>query len=174
MVGLPLSQSSTGWASTPYHPQTCSKVERFHQTLKLFLAKQAPAQSLAHLQLQLDSFRTIYNQQRPHRALDGRTPLQAFHSRLKASPSRSQPQLDYRIRRDRLYGGGKVTVRYPSRLRHLYVSYKHRRQDVLLLVAGDHVRVIADDGSLLRELTLDPAHNFQPYTGPVSGETAVR
>ena len=58
--------------STPYHPQTCGKVERFHQTLKLFLARQALAESTAHLQLQLDVFRTIYNQQRPHRALDGR------------------------------------------------------------------------------------------------------
>src|SRR5256885_958161 len=58
--------------STPYRPQTCGKVERFHQPLKLFLANQAPAESIAHLQLQLDTFRTIYNQQRPHRALDGR------------------------------------------------------------------------------------------------------
>jgi transposase InsO family protein len=160
--------------STPYHPQTCGKVERFHQTLKLFLAKQAPALSIAHLQSQLDAFRTIYNQQRPHRALDGRTPFQAFHARLKASPSPAQPPLDYRFRRDRLDAGGKVTLRYLSRLRHIYVSYKHRRQQVLLMVAGDHVRVIAEDGSLLRQLILDPARDSQPYTGPVSGETAVR
>src|SRR5437867_912881 len=150
--------------STPYHPQTCGKVERFHQTLKLFLAKQAPPESLAHLQLQLDAFRTIYNQQRPHRALDGRTPLQAFHARLKASPSLAQPPLDYRIRRDRLDAGGRVTLRYLSRLRHFHVSYKHRGQPVMLLVAGAHVRVIAEDGQLLRELTLDPSRDYQPST----------
>ena len=93
-------------------PQTCGKVERFHQTLKRFLTKQAPAESIAHLQLQLDAFRTIYNQHRPHRALDGRTPLQAFNARLKASPSPTQPRLDYRIRRDRLDSEGRVTLRY--------------------------------------------------------------
>ena len=152
--------------STPYHPQTCGKVERFHQTLKLFLARQAPAESIAHLQLQLDAFRTIYNQQRPHRALDGRTPLQAFNARLKASPSLAQPQVDYRIRRDRLDAGGRVTLRYLSRLRHFHVSYKHRGQAVLLLVAGDHVRVIAEDGALLRELTLDPSRDYQRSTAP--------
>jgi transposase InsO family protein len=152
--------------STPYHPQTCGKVERFHQTLKLFLAKQAPAQSIPHLQLQLDAFRSIYNQQRPHRALDGRTPLQAFHARLKASPSAAPAQLDYRIRRDRLDDYGRVTLRYLSRLRHFHVSYKQRGQAVMLLVAGDHVRVIAEDGQLLRELTLDPSRNYQRSTAP--------
>jgi transposase InsO family protein len=60
--------------STPYHPQTCDKVERFHQTQKRYLARQAPAASLAHLQLQLDTFAAYYNQHRPHRALDGRSP----------------------------------------------------------------------------------------------------
>jgi len=152
--------------STPYHPQTCGKVERFHQTLKLFLAKQAPAESIAHLQLQLDAFRSIYNQQRPHRALDGRTPLQAFNTRLKASPSAAQPQVDYRIRRDRLDDYGRVTLRYLSRLRHFHVSYKQRGQAVILLVAGDYVRVIAEDGQLLRELTLDPSRNYQRSAAP--------
>jgi transposase InsO family protein len=160
--------------STPYHPQTCGKVERFHQTLKLFLARQAPAESIAHLQLQLDTFRTIYNQQRPHRALDGRTPLQAFNARLKASPSLAQPQVDYRIRRDRLDAGGRVTLRYLSRLRHFHVSYKHRGQAVLLLVAGDHVRVIAEDGALLRELILDPSRDYQRSAAPTLVRHQVR
>jgi len=152
--------------STPYHPQTCGKVERFHQTLKLFLARQAPAESIAHLQLQLDAFGSIYNQLRPHRALDGRTPLQAFHARLKASPSTARPQVDYRIRRDRLDAEGRVTLRYLSRLRHLHVSYKRRGQPVMLLVAGDQVRVIAEDGALLRELTLDPSRDYQRSSAP--------
>jgi transposase InsO family protein len=160
--------------STPYHPQTCGKVERFHQTLKRFLAQHAPAESTAHLQLQLDAFRTIYNQHRPHRALDGRTPLQAFNARLKASPSLAQSQVDCRIRRDRLDAGGRVTLRYLSRLRHFHVSYKHRGQAVLLLVAGDHVRVVAEDGALLRELTLDPSRDYQRSSPPTLVRHQVR
>ena len=75
-----------GTHSRPYHPQTCGKVERFHQTLKRYLAKQAPARSVAVLQAQLDTFRAYYNQHRPHRALQGRTPLMAFAGGIKARP----------------------------------------------------------------------------------------
>jgi transposase InsO family protein len=147
--------------STPYHPQTCGKVERFHQTLKRYLQRQAPAENLAHLQLQLDTFRLYYNQQRPHRSVDGRTPFQAFQARLKAGPSLLTPPVQYRVRRDKLDSSGRVTVRYLGRLRHVYVSYRLRGHPVTLLVAGAHLRAVAEDGSILREITLDPTRNYQ-------------
>ena len=47
--------------SRPYHPQTCGKVERFHQTLKRYLAKQDPPDTKKQLQAQLDAFVAYYN-----------------------------------------------------------------------------------------------------------------
>jgi len=151
--------------STPYHPQTCGKVERFHQTLKLFLGKQVPAQSLAHLQLQIDTFREYYNHHRPHRALARRTPLVAFNARLKARPAEPHVPVHYRVRHDQIDAGGKVTLRYLSKLRHISVGVVHRNRKVLLLVAGADVRIVTTDGTLLRQLTLDPNRIYQPSGG---------
>ena len=55
--------------SRPYHPQTCGKVERFHQTQKKWLRAQPRAATLVGLQHQLNRFQTYYNTVRPHRAL---------------------------------------------------------------------------------------------------------
>ena len=108
--------------STPYYPQTCGNVERFHQSLKRVLTRQAVPQSLAHLQLQLDAFRGYDNQQRPHRALGGRSPLVAFTARLKARPAASPAAGHFRVRQDRVDTNGTVTLRYQSRLRHIPVG----------------------------------------------------
>ncbi|HVT63530.1 MAG TPA: IS481 family transposase, partial [Mycobacteriales bacterium] len=54
----------------PGHPQTQGKIERFHQTLKRWLAQQPPARTIPELQRQLDAFRDLYNTRRPHRELD--------------------------------------------------------------------------------------------------------
>lgn len=152
--------------STPYHPQTCGKVERFHQTLKHFLAKQAPSQSLAHLQLQLDAFRAYYNQQRPHRALSGQTPLTAFNARLKAKPS--EPTVThFRVRKDKVDRFGRVTLRYLNRLRHIGVGCPYKHWPVRIFVAGAFVRVVTEDGQLLRELTIDPTRDYQAI-GPTT------
>lgn len=147
--------------ATPYHPQTCGKVERLHQSLKRYLSRQAPARSLGHLQAQLDTFRAYYNQQRPHRALDGRTPLAAWSARSKARPQGAMGAVHYRVRQDRIGTNGTVTLRYESRLRHIPVGAAHRHEPVRLLIAGANVRIVREDGLLLRELTIDPRVDYQ-------------
>jgi transposase InsO family protein len=151
--------------STPYHPQTCGKVERFHQTLKRFLRKQPPAGSLAELQFQLDAFRDYYNNRRPHRALNRETPTAIFNSLIKAKPTQPPALTDHRVRRDKIDSFGKVTLRYLGRLRHIPVGTAHKNRKVQLLVAGPDVRIITEDGELIRALTLDPARNYQPLGG---------
>jgi transposase InsO family protein len=150
--------------SSPYHPQTCGKVERFHQTLKRWLGKQHRARSLQELQAQLDWFRRYYNFERPHRAVGRRTPATAYTARPKAGPSRPGfvAPAHYRVRTDRVDSCGKITLRYKSRLHHIGLGRRYARTRVLILVRDLHVRVLTEDGELVRELMLDPERGYQP------------
>jgi transposase InsO family protein len=67
--------------SRPYHPQTCGKIERFHQTLKHWIADlPAPPATPEALATALDGdFRDYYNTTRPHQALGGDTPASRYH-----------------------------------------------------------------------------------------------
>ena len=156
--------------STPNHPQTCGKVERFHQTLKRYLACQPPADNLAILQVQLDAYRAYYNAERPHRALGGATPAMVFATRIKARPVLDRGPTWFRVRQDRVSKAGNVTVRYLSRLRHIGIGKAHAGQEIRLLIADDRVRVIGADGTLLRELVLDADRDSQPrlHSSPMS------
>ena len=149
--------------SRPYHPETCGKVERFHQTLKKWLTHQPRAQTLRQLQAQLDAFRAYYNTVRPHRALGRRTPQQAYDARPKAIPT-TTPLDDshYRIRHDKIDPSGVFTLRHNSRLHHIGIGRRHAGTDILVLVHDLHIRVLTTDGELLRELQLDPNKDYQP------------
>jgi hypothetical protein len=57
-------------------------------------------------------------------------------------------------RQDRVNKAGNVTVRYLSRLRHIGLGKAHAGEPVNLLIANNHVRVVGQDGSLIRELVL--------------------
>lgn len=153
--------------SSPYHPQTCGKVERFHQTLKRFLAKQPMADTVAELQAQLGRFGAYYNTERPHRALHRCTPTEAFTARPKATPSGPRVAIapHYRVRKDKVDTTGVITLRHNSRLHHIGLGRRLTGTRVLVLVADLHVRVLTEEGELLRELTLDPSRDYQPMNG---------
>ncbi len=150
--------------SRPYHPQTCGKVERLHQTLKRYLAKQPPANSLPQLQAQLDTFIHYYNDIRPHRALDGRTPLQAYSTRIKPKPTGQDTKAHFRARQDKVDETGKISLRYHSKLYKIGLDRAHKGRPVKLLIADQQIHVIDLQGQLIRELTLDPTRNYQPHT----------
>ena len=149
--------------SRPYHPQTCGKVERFHQSLKRFLAKQSPAANKKQLQRQLDRFAAYYNHVRPHRSVGRRTPAEAFAARERAYPR--GPRIDttgYRVRHDKVSRSGNVTLRYRSRLHHIGIGHPYEGWRVILLVAGREVRILTLEGDQLRRLILDPTIDYQP------------
>ena len=66
----------------PYHPQTQGKEERFHRTLKAEVLSRNTFRDLTHCQEHFDAWREIYNEHRPHDALDLAVPA----SRYRISP----------------------------------------------------------------------------------------
>ena len=126
----------------PGHPQTQGKIERFHQTQKRWLAARPAARTLPELQDQLDAFRAHYNEHRPHRALQRRTPGDAYRATPKTAPATNgHAQGHYRLRYDRLDTTGKMTLRRAGRMHHLGIGAAHARKHVLALADDHHVTV---------------------------------
>jgi transposase InsO family protein len=151
--------------SRPYHPQTCGKVERFHQTQKNWLARQDPPATVTDLQALLDTFRGYFNTVRPHRGIARQTPQAAWDARPKATPNRQGIRVSehFRVRRDRVDRTGKLTIRHASRLHHIGIGRRWAGTKVLILARDLNLRIITEDtGQLIRELELDPTRNYQP------------
>ena len=148
--------------SRPYHPQTCGKVERFHQTMKRFLAAQEGVCTKKQLQRELDRFVTYYNEVRPHRGIGRRTPAGLYGAREKAGPSPSFVQVGQRrLRLDRVDRSGRVTLRHRGRLHHLGIGNAYAGWRIAMLVDGLDIEIVGLDGSPLRRLVLDPTTDYQ-------------
>ena len=89
--------------SRPACPQDNGRHERMHRTLKQATAQ--PPQATARLQQKaFHEFQLQYNQQRPHEALDNRTPQDCYQASPRCYP-RHVPQLQY---------GDEMETRYIS------------------------------------------------------------
>jgi len=153
----------------PDHPQTQGKAERFQQTLKNWLAAQAPQPAtLPALQDLLGAFADICNHQRPHRSLPGRiTPAAAYAARPKATPAPPAAATREHIRTAPVGTNGTITTRAGGRLHHIGIGRPHAGTRVLVWTRGLDIRIINPaTGELLRDLTLDPTRDYQPTGAP--------
>ena len=148
--------------SRPYHPQTCGKVERFHQTLKKFLAAQKDVETKKQLQRAIDRFVAYYNDVRPHRGVNRRTPRSVYDAREKATPTAPLIKInDRRLRLDKVDTAGSVTLRHKGRLHHIGIGRAYAGWRVAMLIDGLDIEVVGLDGSPLRRLVLDPSKDYQ-------------
>lgn len=77
----------------PGHPEQNGRHERMHRTLKAETAC-PPAANLAAQQRRLERFRRCYNEERPHRGLEGDVPAARYRASPRAYPERL-PELLY-------------------------------------------------------------------------------
>jgi transposase InsO family protein len=154
-------------ASTPYHPQTCGKIERFWQTLKKWLRarerEHGPHRTLSALNRELAAFAEHYYTRRPHRALGGRTPQTAFAATDKARPVARPLPVASQIYRTHVSTGGAVTVSRPGATGQLQVYVGGRYKQLPVTVLQDGIRVAIFTGNtIIRALDVDPTKTYQP------------
>jgi hypothetical protein len=77
----------------PAHPEQNGAHERMHKTLKRG-AIRPPRGSLSAQQRAFTTYRTLYNEERPHDALNGATPSAHYRASVRAYPAQL-PAIDY-------------------------------------------------------------------------------
>jgi transposase InsO family protein len=144
--------------SSPYHPQTCGKIERFWQTLKKWLrARPAPA-TIEALNELLEEFRSFYNHRRPHRALRGATPAEAFTATEAARPAvRPLPAPVFVSRH--IVGEQSGNLFTPPYKVNVGLRWGGHACDCIR--DGDHIAIFSGT-TLVREFVVDPSRNYQP------------
>lgn len=97
--------------STPLHPQTLGKDERFHRTLKAEAMAGPPFESIAAAQTAFDHFRHAYNHQRPHEGIGMAVPIERYRPSSRDFREKVEPfdYADHDIVR-RVQNGGRISV----------------------------------------------------------------
>ena len=147
--------------SSPYHPQTCGKIERHHQTLKKWLRSQPTPATIEELQALLDIYQEYYNNRR-HSALPRRmTPTEAWAgAETLGGPTSPPRQADATLHRCTVSKTGVISV-----ARHrMSVGVHHAGAALTAIRHGDRATVYNADGTALGHAHLDPAKSYVTFT----------
>ena len=144
--------------SKPYRPQTCGKVERFHQTLKKWLRARPTAESITELQDQLDDFRHIYNHERPHRAISRTCPAQRWNEMAKSGPKDRPLDLGAQRIGNRTVNPNGI-VKFANK--RITVGKAHAGTTATVITSANHAHIFIGT-ELIRELPIDPTIKHYP------------
>ncbi|MCU6330453.1 IS481 family transposase, partial [Enterobacter quasiroggenkampii] len=98
--------------SRPYHPQTQGKLERFHRSLKAEVLQGKWFADRGELQRAFDHWRTVYNLERPHEALDMAVPASRYQpSARQYSSNTTPPEYDEGVMVRKVDISGKLSVK---------------------------------------------------------------
>jgi transposase InsO family protein len=148
--------------SSPYHPQTCGKVERHHQNLKKWLRTRPAPKTITALQTLLDDYRDYYNTRRRHSALPRRiTPAQAWQQAPSHGGPTSPPrQTDATLQRCTVTTTGAIAVAG----HRTSVGTTHAGTIVTTIRDRNHITVYTPDGRPLGYIRLVPDRNYITLT----------
>jgi transposase InsO family protein len=148
--------------ASPYHPQTCGKVERHHQTLKQWLRTQPTPATIHALQHLLERYRHYYNTQRPHGALPHRaTPQQTWQRAPSLGGPASLPiQTDATVHRRPVHDNGAISIATNT----TSVGRAHAGTTVTAIRNGDHIIIYTADGQPIGHLHLDRTKRYVTLT----------
>ena len=152
--------------SSPYHPQTCGKVERHHQTLKKWLAHQPAPATLAELQALLDTHQTHYNTLRGHSALARRTPRHVWdHAEHHGGPHHPPAQTDATVHYLTADRRGVVQIGRKLRFR---AGPEHAGNPITVIRDLDRVTAYTSDGNPIGYIHLDHTKTYQGTLTPAA------
>jgi putative transposase len=138
--------------SSPYHPQTCGKIERHHHTFKAWLADQPTPATITELQAACDRYQHWYNTRRRH-SVWNKTPQQAWDDApTRGGPGQLPVQQNAQVKILTVFSNGDIHLTGRT---FVSIGRAHTGSKVTVLFDGDHVTIYSPTGSPLGHLHID-------------------